>query len=41
MIYYEKYDGYDHRFKFEIEGKCIYANGDIYEGEWKDDKRNG
>lgn len=24
-----------------IIGKQEYANGDKYEGEWKDDKRNG
>ena len=22
-------------------GKLTWANGDAYEGEWKDDKRNG
>ena len=23
------------------QGKCTYANEDIYDGEWKDGKKNG
>eukprot|EP01034_Spumella_vulgaris_P031033 gene31033-38355_t len=23
------------------EGKCEYANGDVYTGSWKDDQRSG
>jgi hypothetical protein len=24
-----------------LKGKLIHADGDIYDGEWKDDKANG
>lgn len=29
------------RIKLSNQGKLIHADGDIYEGEWKDDKANG
>ena len=27
--------------KFEGKGKYYYSNGDMYDGEWSNDKKNG
>jgi hypothetical protein len=27
--------------KAEGKGRCVFLNGDVYFGEWKNDKRNG
>lgn len=37
----EKYDGEYKRGKKEGVGKYYFSNGDIYEGEWKDNKPHG
>ena len=41
LIYIGKYEGIILNGKRELNGIMIYNNGSRYEGEWKNDKRNG
>lgn len=35
------YCGQQRGFRAEGEGRCQYDNGDVYDGIWSDDRRNG
>ena len=40
-LWFSKYEGNFKNGNFEGLGRMIYANGDIYKGEWNEGKRSG